>query len=51
MFTLYFLTVRVAPEPEHVVHGSSITVPLPAHFEHGWEIENSPWPCDSTPRP
>src|SRR3954452_17849154 len=51
MLTRYFLTVRVAPLPLHVGHGSSMTVPLPWHCEHGWEIENSPWPCDSTPRP
>jgi hypothetical protein len=25
--------------------------PLPPHWEHGCEIEKSPWPCDSTPRP
>ena len=25
--------------------------PVPPQREHGWEIENSPWPCDSMPRP
>ena len=28
-----------------------ISVPVPPHFEHGCEIEKSPWPCDSIPRP
>src|SRR3954464_511201 len=28
-----------------------MTVPAPPHCEHGCEIENSPWPCDSMPRP
>src|SRR4051794_1486810 len=51
MLTLYFLIVRVAPLPLHVGHGSSITVPLPWHCEHGVEIEKRPWPWDSTPRP
>src|SRR3954454_23081962 len=51
MLIRYFLTVRVAPLPLHVGHGSSMTVPLPWHCEHGVEIENRPWPCDSTPRP
>src|SRR3954451_21061552 len=49
--TRYFLTVRTAPEPAHVGHGSSMIAPVPPHCEHGWEIENSPWPCDSMPRP
>ena len=26
-------------------------VPAPWQRVHGWEIENRPWPCDSTPRP
>ena len=26
-----------------------MTVPLPPQREHGWEIENRPWPWDSTP--
>src|SRR3954470_3005811 len=51
MLTRYFLTVLVAPVPAHVGHGSSMTVPLPPQREHGCEIENRPWPCDSTPRP
>src|SRR4051794_30127286 len=51
MLTRYFLTVLVAPLPLQVGHGSSMTVPLPPQREHGWEMENSPWPCDSTPRP
>src|SRR3954469_10579965 len=28
-----------------------MTVPEPPHCEHGWEIENSPWPWLSIPRP
>src|SRR5436305_5375421 len=28
-----------------------MTVPAPPHCEHGWEIENSPWPWLSMPRP
>src|SRR4051812_762610 len=51
MLTRYFLTVRWAPVPAHVAHGSSMTAPEPPHFEHGVEIENSPWPWDSIPRP
>src|SRR6188472_3036477 len=51
MFTRYFLTVRTEPAPSHVGHGSSMIAPVPPQREHGWEIENSPWPCDSMPRP
>src|SRR6185437_1183805 len=51
MLTRSFLTVRTAPLPGHVGQGSSITVPAPPHSEHGWEIENIPWPCVSMPRP
>ena len=51
MLTLYFLIVRWAPLPSQVGHGSSITVPPPPQREHGWEIEKSPCPCDSMPRP
>src|SRR5690242_11367393 len=51
MLTRYFLTVRWAPEPWQVGHGSSITVPEPLQREHGVEIENRPWPWDSMPRP
>src|SRR3954451_8966173 len=51
MLTRYFLTVLVAPVPAHVGHGSSMTVPEPPQRVHGCEIENRPWPCDSTPRP
>ena len=35
----------------HVGQGSSITVPEPPQREHGWEIENIPWPWVSMPRP
>src|SRR6185312_1613812 len=41
----------VWPRPWHVGQGSLISVPVPPHWGHGWEIENSPWPCDSMPRP
>ena len=51
MFTRRRLTVRTAPEPLQVGHGSSITVPAPPQSEHGWEIENIPWPWVSMPRP
>src|ERR1700752_3589874 len=51
MLTRSFLTVRTAPEPPHVGHGSSMIVPEPPQREHGWEIENIPWPCVSIPRP
>src|SRR3954449_4935932 len=51
MLTRYFLTAFCAPVPAHVAHGSSMTAPEPPHFEHGVEIENSPWPWDSIPRP
>ena len=51
MFTRYFLSSRSRPAPEQVGHGSSITVPEPPQREHGRVIENTPWPCDSTPRP
>ena len=51
MFTRRRLTARTAPVPLQVGHGDSITVPLPPQREHGTEIENMPWPCDSTPRP
>src|SRR5919108_4063221 len=51
MFTRYFFSSRSRPWPPHVGHGSSITVPEPPQREHGREIENTPWPCDSTPRP
>src|SRR6478609_7814689 len=51
MFTRYFLIVRRAPEPAQVGQGSWMIEPLPPHCEHGWEIENSPWPWDSMPRP
>src|SRR4051794_37760351 len=51
MLTRYFLTVFVAPVPPHVGHGSSMTVPEPPQRVQGCEIENSPCPCDSTPRP
>src|ERR1700757_4369718 len=43
--------LRGAPVPLHVGHGSSITVPEPPQFEHGWEIEKIPWLWDSIPRP
>ena len=43
--------LRCAPVPPHVGHGSSITVPEPLQFEHGWEIEKIPWLWDSIPRP
>src|SRR4051794_10439411 len=51
MFTRYFLTVFWAPVPPQVAHGSSITAPEPLQREHGWVIENRPWPWDSMPRP
>ena len=51
MLTRSRLTERWAPVPLHVGHGSSITVPEPWQFEHGWEIEKIPWLSDSIPRP
>ena len=42
MFTRRRFTVRTAPLPLHVGHGSSITVPEPPHCEQGCEIENMP---------
>src|SRR6516164_1361053 len=51
MLTRSLRTLRCAPVPLHVVHGSSITVPEPPQFEHGWEIEKIPWLWDSIPRP
>src|ERR687896_1900682 len=51
MFTRYFLSSRMRPWPWHVWHGFSITVPEPPQRSHGRVIENSPCPCDSTPRP
>src|SRR3954468_21484617 len=51
MLTRYFLTVRTEPAPSHVGHGSSMIAPVPPQREHGWEIENRPWPWDSMPRP
>src|SRR3954468_11334712 len=51
MLTLYRFVVRTTPSPRHVGHGSSITVPAPPQRVHGCEIENRPWPCDSSPRP
>ena len=41
--------MRTAPEPWQVGQGSSITVPPPPQREHGWEIENMPWPWVSMP--
>ena len=51
MLTRSRRTVRWAPLPLQVGHGSSITVPVPLQFEHGWEIEKIPWLSDSIPRP
>src|ERR671923_443471 len=51
MLTRYFLSSRSRPTPPQVGHGSSITVPEPPQREHGRVMENTPWPCDSTPRP
>ena len=51
MLTRSRRTRRWAPVPSHVGHGSSITVPEPWQFEHGWEIEKIPWLWASTPRP
>src|SRR5882757_341072 len=51
MLTRSRLTLRCAPVPPHVGHGSSITVPVPWQFEHGCEIEKIPWLSVSTPRP
>ncbi len=50
-FTRRRLTVRTAPAPWQVGHGSSITVPEPPQREQGCEIENMPCPCVSMPRP
>src|ERR1700727_1550813 len=44
-------TLRWAPVPLQVGHGSSITVPEPPQLEHGCVIEKIPWLCASTPRP
>ena len=51
MFTRYFLTWRVRPLPSQVAQGSLISVPVPPHWRHGCEIENSPCDSASTPRP
>src|SRR3954454_8042070 len=51
MFTAYFFTWRVWPDPWQVGHGSLISVPVPPHWRHGWEIEKSPCDSASTPRP
>ena len=51
MLTRKRLTVRTAPEPPQVGQGSSMIVPEPPHCEHGWEMENIPWPWVSMPRP
>src|SRR5829696_5396105 len=51
MFTRYFFTWRVRPLPWQVGHGSLISVPVPWHWRHGWEIEKSPCDSASTPRP
>ena len=51
MLTRSRRTLRCAPDPLHVEHGSSITVPEPPQLEHGCEIEKIPWLCASTPRP
>ena len=51
MLTRMRRTLRWAPEPWHVGHGSSMIVPEPWQLEHGWEIEKIPWLCASTPRP
>src|ERR1700757_3504032 len=50
-FTRSLRTLRWAPEPLQVGHGSSITVPEPPQLEHGCEIEKIPWLWDSIPRP
>src|SRR3954454_21602054 len=51
MFTAYFLTWRVWPDPWHVGQGSLISVPVPPHWRHGCEIEKRPCDSASTPRP
>src|SRR5438270_2815709 len=51
MLTRSRFTVLCAPDPPHVGHGSSITVPVPWQLEHGWAIEKIPWLSVSTPRP
>jgi hypothetical protein len=51
MLTRILRMLRCAPVPAHVGQGSSITVPEPLQFEHGWEIEKIPWLWDSMPRP
>ena len=44
-------TLRWAPVPWQVGHGSSMIVPVPWQLEQGWEIEKIPWLWASTPRP
>src|SRR4051794_7885693 len=51
MFTRYRLTWRVRPVPWQVGQGSLISVPVPPHWRHGWEIEKRPCDSASTPRP
>ncbi len=51
MLTLSRLIVRRAPQPPQVAHGSSMIEPEPPQRWHGFEIEKTPWPCCSTPRP
>src|SRR3954463_8116200 len=51
VFTREGFLSRRRPWPPQVGQGSSITVPLPPQREHGRVMENTPWPCASTPRP
>src|SRR5579875_2647155 len=51
MFARSLRTERCAPEPWHVGHGLSITVPWPRQLEHGCDIEKIPWLCASMPVP
>src|SRR3954463_5116348 len=51
VFTREGFLSRRRPWPPQVGQGSSITVPEPPQREHGRVMENTPWPCASTPRP
>src|SRR6187200_2072653 len=51
ILTVYRFVRRSRPEPWHLGHGSSITVPLPRHRGHGCESANSPCDSETTPRP
>ena len=51
IFTWNVFWTRSRPEPRHVLHGFSITVPLPRQRGHGCESEKRPCESEVTPRP